>query len=270
MEEGDGLVERVAGFDVGEDDGIRFSAQRRVDALDAQALGRDAGLQVERSVHDAASELTLLGHLYDVEVAHGEGEVLLVHLLRAVVQCDARFLDAHLVAEVGNVAHLLDALFLCGVGDDRRVGEEQQLVVAGQRGGGDMCEHASSRQDSFLLVQHDVQQTVGIDEPLHEDVHLSLVHHLHGAVGGIVGIGGFYEEHVVLAAHDVFVLLHLGAAAHEDGVNESCFQRELHRLLRVMVGSPHHGHALPLTSLCEVIQHVFKTSNGFHSVCYFD
>ena len=231
MEEGDGFIECVACLDVGEHDGVALSAQRRVDALDAQALRRDARLQVERTVHDAASELALPCHLLDVLIAHGEGEVLLVHLLRAVVQGDARLVDAHLMAEVGDVAHLLYALFLRGVGDDGRVGEEQQLVVLRQLRGGDMCEHATFRQDAFLLVQHHVQQVVGVDHSLHQDVHLPLVHHFHGTVSGVVGVGSIGEEHMVLVSHDVGVSLYLGLTAHEDDIDESCLQCHLHRHL---------------------------------------
>ena len=231
MEEGDGLVEGISCLDVGEDDGIGLAFQGRFDALDAQAFRRNAGLQVERTVDDAASKLAVLGHFLDLQITHSEWEVLLVHLLCAVVQSDTRLVNAHGVAEIADVTHLFDALFVCGIGDDSWVGEEQQLVVFGHFGSRDVCEHTSTGQDALLFVEHYVQQIIGIDESFHEYVDLAFVHHFHGTTCSGIGTLSILEEDVVAILHDVSILFNGLLASNEDGVDESSLKGMLNRYL---------------------------------------
>ena len=194
-----------------------------------QCLCREAGLQVERSVDDAASELTSLNLGNEILVLQGEGEELLVHFLRAVDQTHAGLLDAHVVAGLYHVAQLLLALGGRGVGNDGGVGEEEEVVVTLYLGTGQVCQHAAFGQNARLLVQDGVQQVVGVEQTLLQHVGLALAHQCHGLAGSVVGVVGIYVFYVpVLCKY----LSGFGCAANEDGIDEPLVKRTADSILR--------------------------------------
>ena len=57
------LGQHVAGFEVGHDQDLRLSGDRRIDALDARGFGADRVVEGERPIEDAARDLAAISHL---------------------------------------------------------------------------------------------------------------------------------------------------------------------------------------------------------------
>ena len=90
-------MEGVAGLNIGKDNPIGVTRNGRCDALEYHTFLVERCLQVERTVDDAGAEGAFLSHADDVLVTHGEGEMLLVGLFRAVDERYFGFVDAELV-----------------------------------------------------------------------------------------------------------------------------------------------------------------------------
>ena len=115
---------------------------------------------------------------------------------------DARLLDAQGMADIVHVAYLLAALSLRGDGYDGGIGEEEKLLVLGNLGHADVCQHMAGAQDAVLLVEDGPQQVVGVDEAFHQDVGLAVLAHCHSATGTLilvvaVDVNGFDEPHLL-------------------------------------------------------------------------
>ena len=77
---------------------------------------------------------------------------------------------------------------MCGVRNDGGVGEEQQFVVIGQLGKGNVGHDPALAQNASLLVEDGAQQHVGVDEAFHDDIGLATPYGLHGLAGCLCGI----------------------------------------------------------------------------------
>lgn len=240
-EERDGLIEHVAGLYVGEDDGVSLAFQRRVDALLMQCLSREAGLQVEWSVDDAAAELALLHAGYELAIFYGVGEILLVDLLGAVNQTDTGLFYAHGMAGLHHILQLLHALLGRGMRNDGRVGEEKEAILARNLGTGEVGQHTTLGQDARLFVEHGMQQVVGIEQTLLQHIGLTLAHQCDGLAGGIVGVGGLYILHArgVILGKDGLGFL---GASHQNCIHKTLVDSTAYGILRRLIVRTNYCH----------------------------
>jgi len=147
--------------------------------------------------------------------------------------------------------------------------KNNSLLYSGSRVAGDVGQHVAFGQDAGLLVEHDVEQGVGVDKALHEDVHLASLGHGDGLLRGFEAVGGLHEMDVVGVGAQLVVFLHLGAATHEHSLDETNLQGAHNALLRVAIFGPNHSHTLTIAALRQVHHHIFKTLDCFHSLCRF-
>lgn len=120
------------------------------------------------------------------------GEVALVDMLGTVDERDARAVDAHAVAEGGEIAGLADALFLGGIRYDGGIAVCHQFVIAGHLCHGGMGKHLATAQQTHLLVEDGTQQDVRTDEPLHQHISLASMGHRHSLGGSLGRVGTVY------------------------------------------------------------------------------
>ena len=83
---------------------------------------------------------------------------------------DLRSFDTQQAGNVGQVSDLLDLLFEIGQRDDRDVGDDEQLVVAGHLDDRHVAQHALRGEQSGFLIEDAAHVFVGRDQSLHQHV----------------------------------------------------------------------------------------------------
>ena len=126
---------------------------------------------------------------------------------------DLRSFDTQQAGNVGQVSDLLDLLFEIGQRDDRDVGDDEQLVVAGHLDDRHVAQHALRGEQSGFLIEDAAHVFVGRDQSLHQHVGVAchdgghgLLHAFH--VAGLVDDVECLDVDVVFGAYllDDFLL----------------------------------------------------------------
>ena len=66
--------------------------------------------------------------------------------------------------------------------------EEEQLMIGGNLHHSQMGQYLSFRKEAVLFVKNHPEQVVGIDDTLHQDIGLALVHQVDGYTGCLIGL----------------------------------------------------------------------------------
>ena len=187
-------------------------------------------------------------------------------LLRAVDECDARAFDAEVAAGADGILYHLDALLESGAGDDRRVREEQQLVIRGNLHHGQVRQNFPLGQETVFLVQDGMQEVVGVDDAFHQDVGFSVAHDLYGTSCGRVGIILRDDMHEVRILFQGRVSFQDGRIANHQKFGDTLFQRAGYGILRIGVVGTDHGNAFPSVQCLQMLGQLVETTYRFHGV----
>ena len=126
---------------------------------------------VERqgAVDDDVAQLSAVAH-FGQQGAFGRRNDAGKQLLGGGDAGDLRSFDTQQAGNVGQVSDLLDLLFEIGQRDDRDVGDDEQLVVAGHLDDRYVAQHALRGEQSGLLVEDAAHVFVGRDQTFHQNV----------------------------------------------------------------------------------------------------
>ena len=169
---------------------------------------------VERqgAVDDDVAQLSAVAH-FGQQGAFGRRNDAGKQLLGGGDAGDLRSFDTQQAGNVGQVSDLLDLLFEIGQRDDRDVGDDEQLVVAGHLDDRHVAQHALRGEQSGFLIEDAAHVFVGRDQSLHQHVGVAchdgghgLLHAFH--VAGLVDDVECLDVDVVFGAYllDDFLL----------------------------------------------------------------
>lgn len=156
---------------------------------DALARDVECATQVERAVDRDVAQAAGVGAADEFAVVKGQRDAL-ADFLRIVEQGHAGMPDAESAADGGPVAKDGPPLVEGGLRDDGHVRSEEQTPETGQLGGHDVGQDTSGRQQAARLVKNGMQEGVGVQQALHDDIGLTLPYHADGHAGGLFGRSG--------------------------------------------------------------------------------
>ena len=178
------LVDEVAGLNVGEQQDVRMACSRAVlGTLVVGSLGINGNVHRKGTVNDTAGDLALGVHLAQLVGIDGAGHLRVDDLNSG----QGRNLGALDAAGMGNGDGVLDDMYLIlqrRVGHEGDVGQEQQLLNALDLKHSHMRQRIAGAQTDFL-VQHALEEGLGVQQALHVHVGNAVVGQLDGLEGGL-------------------------------------------------------------------------------------
>ena len=112
------------------------------------------------------------------------------------------------MTDIIHIVNLLTALSLSRHRDNGGISKEEHLLVSGNLGHRHMGEHMAWAQDAVLLIQYRTKDHIGIDQPLHQDIGLTVLTQGDGPTGTLVfivtiDVDGFDESHLFTFLHSI-------------------------------------------------------------------
>ena len=206
-------------------------------------FGIDGDVHGQGAVDDAAGDLALGVHLAQLVGIHGAGH-LGVDDLNGGQGSDLRALDA---AGMGHGDGVLDDMYFIfqgGIGHKGNVGQEQQLLNALDLKHGDMGQGVAGAQADFL-IQHALQEGLGVQQALHVHVGHTVVGQLDGLQRSLDLIG--LVDDFVVGQVDIQLTGDLadgGFIAHQDGIGNALFMGSVYGLQNGIVLGGGNGQLL--------------------------
>ena len=239
-----GLVDQVAGLNVGEQQDVGMAGGRTVlGALVPCGFGVDGDVHGQGAVHHAAGDLALGVHLAQLVRVHGAGHLGVDHFDSG----QRRDLGALHAAGMGHGHGVLDDVDLVlqgGVGHKGHVAQEQQLLDALDLKYGHMGQGLAGAQAHFL-VQHALQEGLGVQQALHVHIGHAVVGQLDGGQRSLDLVG--LVDDLVAGQVDGKLrgdLADGGFVAHQDGVRDALLAGRVNGFQNGVVLSGGHGQLL--------------------------
>ena len=206
-------------------------------------FGVDGDIHGQGAVHNAAGDLALGVHLAQFVSIHGAGH-LGVDDFNGGQGSNLRALDT---AGMGDSDRVLDDMYFIlqgGVGHKGNIGQEQQLLNTLDLEHGNMGQGVAGAQADFL-IQHALQEGLGIQQALHVHVGHAIVGQLDGFQRSLDLVG--LVDDLVVGQVDVQLrgdLADGGFIAHQDGIGNTLLMGSVYGLQNGIVLGGGNGQLL--------------------------
>ena len=146
-----------------------------LEVLDLSGVGADGGVEGQRTVEDAAGDLSAVGHLAECGCFH-RGRNLGVDGFDGGEQCDLGLGNAEGMGEVDGVLHDVDLVFELRLDVDGCIGDEQGARVGRRVHDEDVGDAARGAQAG--VARHgDLHELVGVEAALHHGLGIAAAAH---------------------------------------------------------------------------------------------
>ena len=180
------LGEHIAGLEIGHDQDLGASGDRRMDPFDLRCIHVDGVVECQRPVEDAAGDLPAVGHLAQRGRVDGRRN-LGRDRLDSGKNCDPRRAKADLGKQIDGVLNDVALNVEIGENVDRGVGDEQCISMRRHIHDEDMAD-APRRAQAGGRCGHRPHQLVGMQAAFHQHFAFALAHEFDASCGCCIAV----------------------------------------------------------------------------------